>query len=531
MQDKKKLRLKKFYLHPITSILFLTLILIILSAILSAVEMQATYNIVNKNTNELKPTLVAVENMLSFDGMKFIISNATRNFISFAPLGTLLLALLGISVAEATGLIEVVSRKSFRKMPKWLLTFLFILVGTISSLINEVGYAILIPLAALIYFINDRNPILGIITAFCGTAFGYGVSIFVGTMEVDLIEYTKIAARLIDPTTHIALSSNLIFIIAATIIISIVGTVIIEKVIAPKVGRYKKDEESAKTEQYRIIHFEEDEQKRIEREKLEKVGSRYALISGIIIILIFIYALIPNLPYSGMLLDMTEDTYLNQLFGENSYFQDGFTYMVSLFFIVTGTAYGIGARTIKSDKKLIDVASTNFTNLGSVFILMFVASQFIAIFKRTNIGTIITAWLANLLELLEFSGVPLIIVTLLAIALANLFLTGSAAKWAIFSPVVVPAFMQMNISPEFAQIVMRVGDSMTKGYTPLLASFVIFIGYLNIYNLNKDKPYTIRGTLKLISPYVSLICLAWILLVIGWYIIGLPVGPNVYPTL
>ena len=232
-----------------------------------------------------------------------------------------------------------------------------------------------------------------------------------------------------------------------------------------------------------------------------------------------------------MLLDMTEDTYLNQLFGENSYFQDGFTYMVSLFFIVTGTAYGIGARTIKSDKKLIDVASTNFTNLGSVFILMFVASQFIAIFKRTNIGTIITAWLANLLELLEFSGVPLIIVTLLAIALANLFLTGSAAKWAIFSPVVVPAFMQMNISPEFAQIVMRVGDSMTKGYTPLLASFVIFIGYLNIYNLSKDKPYTIRGTLKLISPYVSLICLAWILLVVGWYIIGLPVGPNVYPTL
>ena len=150
MQDKKKLRLKKFYLHPITSILFLTLILIILSAILSAVEMQATYNIVNKNTNELKPTLVAVENMLSFDGMKFIISNATRNFISFAPLGTLLLALLGISVAEATGLIEVVSRKSFRKMPKWLLTFLFILVGTISSLINEVGYAILIPQKAVI---------------------------------------------------------------------------------------------------------------------------------------------------------------------------------------------------------------------------------------------------------------------------------------------------------------------------------------------------------------------------------------------
>ena len=228
---------------------------------------------------------------------------------------------------------------------------------------------------------------------------------------------------------------------------------------------------------------------------------------------------------------MTEDTYLNQLFGENSYFQDGFTYMVSLFFIVTGTAYGIGARTIKSDKKLIDVASTNFTNLGSVFILMFVASQFIAIFKRTNIGIIITAWLANLLELLEFSGVPLIIVTLLAIALANLFLTGSAAKWAIFSPVVVPAFMQMNISPEFAQIVMRAGDSMTKGFTPILAAFIIYLGYLNIYNLNKNKPYSITKAMKLITPYFLLISLTWILLVVGWYISGLPIGPGVYPTL
>lgn len=531
MLEKKKLKLKKFWYNPITSILFMTFAIVILSAILSAFEMQATYNIVNANTNELEPTLVAVENLLSFDGMKFIISNATKNFISFAPLGMLLIALIGITIAEATGFIETFSKRILKKIPKELLTFIVLFIATSSSLINEIGYAILIPLVALIYFINERNPILGIITAFCGVSFGYGVSIFIGTMEVSLLEYTKSATRLIYESRHVPLSSNLIFIIFTTIILSIVGTIIIEKVIAPKIGKYKKDEESAKTEQYRVIDIEMDDQAKIEQEKREKTGLKYAIITGIIVILIFIYTIIPNLPYSGMLLDMKGNTYLNQLFGSNSYFQDGFTYMMSLFFFTTGLAYGIGAHSIKNDHNLITTAGEKFSKLGNVFMLMFVSAQFIAIFKKSNIGTIITAWLANLLGMLELSGFPLIVITIIFIGLANFVLTGPASKWLIFAPIVVPMFMQANISPEFAQIVMRAGDSITNGYTPLLANFAIYLGYLNIYNLNKNKPYTIRKALSLITPYFLLISLTWILLVVGWYIAGLPIGPGVFPTI
>ena len=531
MFQKKKLRLKKFYLHPTTTFLLLTIGIVILSAILSALEMQGTYNIININTKELEPTLVVVENLLSFDGMKFIISNATKNFISFAPLGTLLVSLLGLTIAESTGLLATITRRKLKNVSKNVLTFILIFLATISSLINEVGYAILIPLAALIYFMNDRNPILGIITAFSGVAFGYGVSIFVGSMEDSLIEYTKEAASLIDETTHIALTSNLFFIIAASIIISIVGTIIIEKIIAPKVGKYKKEEELAQTEKYSIVLDEEIEQEEIEKEHREKDGLKYALITSIVFAVLFIWAMIPNLPYSGMLLDMNENTYLNEVFGDNSYFKNSFTYIVSLFFCVTGIAYGIGAHTIKSDNKLIEKVSENFSKIGSIFILMFVAAQFIAIFKRTNIGIIITTWLANLIRIFDFSGIPLIIITVLFIAIANIFLTGTATKWMILAPVVVPLFIQSNISPQFAQIVMRAGDSMTKGFTPLLAAFSIYIGYLNIYNLNKRKPYTISKSLKLLTPYFLLISLTWVLLIVGWYIIGLPIGPGVAPTL
>lgn len=531
MQDKKKLKLKKFYFHPITVFLFSIFILVILSGILSAFQMQATYNTINENTHELEPTLIAVENLLSFDGMKFIISNAAKNFLSFGPLGMLLISLIGLTVAEGTGLIETFTKRKLKRLPKPYLTFLFLFLGTISSLINDVGYAILIPLAALVYFINGRNPILGIITTFCGVSFGYGVSLFVGTTEISLINYTKNAALLIDDSIHIALTSNLIFIIISSIIISIVGTIIIEKIIAPKIGKYKREEESAKTEQYRILNLEEEEQRKIEKEKLEKRGLKFSLIVGIVIIIAFIYMLIPNLPSSGLLLDMTEKAYVNQLFGENSYFQDGFTYIISIFFIMTGIAYGIGAKTIKNDKELIEKSEETFSKLGSTLILFFIAAQFIAIFKKTNIGTIITAWLVNLLEHLEISGIPLIITTLIFIAISNLFLTGMVNKWMIFAPVVVPMFMQSNIAPQFAQIIMRVGDSMTKGYTPCLASFAIYLAYLNIYNLNKGKPYTIKKALRIITPYFFLISITWILLIIGWYIIGLPIGPGVYPTI
>lgn len=531
MQEKGKLRLKKFYFHPVTMYLVLMFVTIFLSWIFSLFEMQATYNTVNANTRELEPVLVAVENLLSFDGLKFIISDAAKNFLSFAPLGTLLMALIGLTVAEGTGFIETLTRRHISNMPKFLFTFIVIFLATVSSLINEVGYAILIPLAALIYFMNNRNPILGIVTAFCGVSFGYGISLFVGSMEMSLINYTRDAARLIDETAHIALTSNLIFIVVASFLMSIIGTVIIEKIIAPKIGKYKKDDELSQTEKYHSFDLEEEEQRQIEQDKYEKRGLRYALVVSIIFAIFFVYALIPGLPFSGVLLDMKETAYVYQLFGDNAYFQDGFSYLVSLFFVVTGIAYGIGSKTIKNDKNIIENASRNFTNVGSIFILMFVVAQFIAVFRKSNIGTVITAWLATALEHTGFSGIGLIVTTLIIIAISNLFLTSTANKWLIFSPVVVPMFMQSNISPQFAQIVMRIGDSMTKGYTPLLASFVIFIGYLNAYNLNKNKPYTIRGALQLISPYFILISISWIILAVLWYLVGLPIGPGVSPVI
>ena len=531
MKEKKKLKLKKFHFHPVTTILVLIIFVVVMSGILSGLEMQSTYNVVNANTGELEPTLVTVENLFNYDGMKYIFSNAARNFISFAPLSMMLIALIGVSVAESTGLITAVIKRHLSKFNKKTLTFLLIFVATISTLINEIGYVVLIPLGAMLFLANNRNPLAGIVASFCGVAFGHGVTLFVGSSEVGLIPYTTSASRLIDETFHVSLTSNLFIIIITSILISIVGTIIIEKIIVPRLGRYKETKDLTSTQEIEIIDVEAEEQTKIEEEKREKTGLRYALISGIVVILMFIYMIIPDLPASGMLLDMSEKTYLNQLFGSNSYFQDGFTFMMALIFLIMGIAYGIGAKTVKNDKDIINGSSKCMENIGQLIVIIFFASQLIAIFKKTNIGTIIAAWSANFISGLSFSGIPLIVVVLIMIAIANLFLTTPTSKWAIFSPVVVPALMQSNISPQFAQFILRAGDSMTNGITPLLAFFTIFVGYLNIYNLNKEKPITIKEAIGMVMPYCLIISSFWILLVIGWYLIGLPIGPGVFPTI
>ena len=528
MNTKKKLKLKKFSLHPITTFILMTFGLLVLSWILSILQVQSNYTIVRPENLELESIFVSVKNMLNYDGIKYIISNASSNFASFAPLVSLLIALIGLSVAHASGLIDTFIKRVTLNVSNKKLTFIVILIAIFSSIINDVGYVILIPLSALLFLANGRSPLLGVVAAFSGVAFGYGTTLFVGSMEVNLISLTTSSARLIDSNFHVSLTSNLFIMIAFSIIMSIIGTIVVENIVVNVLGKYRPSLEE--TQEIKKINFQIEEQKKIELEISEKKGLKYAYIAGIAVILFFVYAIIPNLPGSGILLDMSENTYLKQLFGVNSYFQDGFTYIGSLFFVITGVAYGLGAKTLKSDKSLIEKASEYIKNIGSLLVLLFFAAQFIAVFKETNIGTVVTAVGANIIKELSFTGIPLILLVLLVILICNLFVPSPVSKWIILSPVVVPLMMQSNISPQFAQFILRAGDSITKGITPVLAYFVIYLGYLNIYNKDKE-PITIKRAISYVTPCCLIMGAAWILLIIGWYLIGLPIGPGVFPTL
>ena len=494
--------IKKMKLHPVASYIVLTFLVVFISFILSLFNFQTTYNVVNTVNLTIEQVTVVVRNALNFDGIKEIISSATVNFMSFAPLNMFLISAIGLSVCESSGFLDSLFKKIFSKLNGQFVTFLVIFVATISTLINEIGFVILIPLAAIIYKAKGRNPMAGVCAAFAGVAFGTGTTLFVGSTEVVLIPYTTAAARLIDSTYHVSLLSNIFIMIVSSFILSIVGTIVVEKLIIPKLGKYR-----------------------------DKKGFRLASIVGTIVLILFIYSLIPNLPFSGLLLDMNEKTYLKQVFGDNSYFQDGFTYMISLLFLLTGLAYGIGSKKFTSDKDIVNSSISSLGHIGGIVLLIFFASQFIAIFKMTNIGVVLSAILANFLNSLSFGGLPFLIISFFIMGLSDFFLTGMQSKWIIFSPVVVSVLMKSNISPQFSQFLLRAADSLANGVTPLYAYFAIYLGYLNYYNQDKSKPITISRAIQLMMPYFIIITITWLLIILGWYIINLPIGPSVFPTI
>ena len=527
MPKKKKFRLKNIQLHPLTAFIFMTLGVMVLSSILQLFKVQITYSTINKS-GDLESTIVAVKGMFSGYGFRYLISEALRNFATFVPLSTLLVGLLGLSVAHASGLIDAFIKRGTLRVNNKVITFILIFIAIFSSAINEVGYVILIPLAALVYLANGRNPLLGITAAFCGVAFGYGATLFAGSTEIALVPITEMAARVVDSSFHVSMLSNLFAILVTTIVLSFVGTYVIENIMVKKIGRYRltDEEEAEETKEIQLETMELEEQKRLEREILERKGLKYAAIALVVTLLVIAYMIIPGLPASGLLLDTTEFAYMDQLFGDNSYFQSGFTMLVSIIFLVTGIAYAMGAKTLKSDKELIEKVTLYLKNVGYVIALIFFASNFIAIFKETNIGTLLVGVIANLLKNIQFTGFPLILVVLLAIAVSGLFVTTQTAKWTILSPVVVPLMMQANVSPQFTQFIFRAGDSMMKGYTPLLAYFVIYLAYLNIYNKG-NEPITITKALSYVTPYCIIVGIAWIFIILFFYMLGIPIGPNV----
>jgi aminobenzoyl-glutamate transport protein len=313
---RKKLKFKKLHFHPITTLILLILGVMVVSSILQFFKVQISYAVIN-NKGELENTIVAVKGMLSGEGFRYVASESLRNFATFTPLSSLLVALIGLSVAHASGLIDTFIKRVTLKLNNKVITFFLIFLAVFSSLINEVGYVILIPLAALVFLANGRNPLLGITAAFCGVSFGYGASLFAGSTEIALVPITETAAKLVDAEYHVSMLSNLFAIIATTLVLSFVGTYVIENIIVKKVGRYKVKEEDAagETKEIKLEEMALEEQKRLSRELREKKGLKCSTIAAIITILLFAYMIVPGLPGSGLLLDKNQFAYIDKLFG------------------------------------------------------------------------------------------------------------------------------------------------------------------------------------------------------------------------
>lgn len=502
---------REIKLHPAILLFILTIIVMVISSVGSILNLETTYYNVNAVTGELETQVVTINNLFNRTGLQYLVSNMINNFISFAPLGTLIVGLMGVGVAYKSGFLNAFFKIITKDKPKKLFTFLVVLLGIISSMFYEAGYVILIPIAAILFMNLGRHPSIGVCAAFAGISFGYGANIVINGVDNVLVNYTQTATKILDQNYYVSLAGNLIFMIFATLVIAYLGMIITEKYIVPKLGKFN-------------LEDEEDIDLTTEITKKEVKGVGVAVLFTLIVSLLLIYCIIPGLPFSALLLNLKETTYIAQLFGDGSYFRQGSVLIFSGLLGFTGLVYGLRVKTIKNNKDLMDSMRYYLRNFASLLILIFFAAQFVLIFKETNIGVFIVVSLSELLDNMQLTGIALIIITFIIIVISTFFVPALSTKWAIMSPVLVPMFMQSSFTPEFAQAVFRAADSASKGITPLFTYFVILLGFLQIYNNKKRDIVTLTDGMSLMLPYAIIFSIVWLLIVLAFYIIGLPLG-------
>jgi len=500
----------KMTLHPIMTLLLLSSVTILLSSFLSVMGFQAIQYKINQNTLEYSTELIKVENLLSFDGLKYIFSSTVANFVAFTPLSSLIIILIGIGVMEKIGFLKTALSLLTKKMKKNTVTFLIVFVSVIASFMGDLSYVIMIPISALIFKYGKRNPLIGIIASFAGLTCGSGLSFFITSIDSTLISTTILGAKVIDSSFRFATTSFWFIMFVSILLISIAITMITERYLVNKIDKYE---------------IPETEIEELKTTRKEVKGLIYSGIAGLVYVLFFIYQVIPGLPLSGNLLDHSQTFFIDKLFSYNSFFSNGFVFVVTMFFVILGFFYGMGAKTIKNNKEFVDTLGHSVDGIGKALVLIFFASTFISLFRYTNIGTIINIHLGRLITSLNFTGIPLIILLFLLSGIATIFIPSSISKWTIFAATVIPTFMNAGFTPQFTQIIFRFGECLTMGLTPLMAYFVIYLAMIDKFNTT-DKPIGLFKSIRYQLPY-SIICGGLLLaILIGWYMIGLPIGIN-----
>lgn len=474
--------------QPVT--LFFILIVIVLAA--SWLASMFDLSAVHPGTKEE----IKAVNLLDGEGIRRIFTEMVTVFTSFPPLGLVLVVMLGIGVAERSGLIAASLKAFVSSVPSKLITFSIVTAGMLSSIAADAGYVVLIPLGAAIFYGMGRHPIAGLAAAFAGVSGGFGANLFLTSLDPLLAAFTTPAAQIIDPNYVVDAPANWYLMAASVPIVGIAGTYVTEKILEPRLGKYKAEADL--------------EEANNDVSPLEKKGLMWAGISVLVSLVVIGFMFIPEW---GVL--RGDDGSMNP------FFVSIVPLMLFLFFI-PGLIYGIITKSVKGDKEVANMTADSMASMGGYIVLAFVAAQFVAFFNWSNLGLILAINGADALKAMGFTGIPLIIAFILVSSLINILIGSASAKWAIMAPIFVPMLMLMGYSPELTQAAYRVGDSYTNILTPLLPYFPIVIVFAQKYVKNIGMGTIISAML----PYAIVFAVIRIIMMILWLAFGIPLGPD-----
>jgi aminobenzoyl-glutamate transport protein len=485
--------------HPAVLFFLLIAAVVLLSHVFHLLGTSVSYQRINPQSHQAEEVTTAVRSLLSADGARFIFTSVVPNFINFGPVGIILVAMIGVGLAEQSGLIGALIRQIVAVAPPRALTPIVVALSVLSSIASDAGYLVLIPLGAAAFHSVGRHPLVGLAAAFAGVAAAFGVNFLVKPIDGILAEMTNDAAHLVDPGKTVELTANFYFGVVSSLWLIVVCTLVTDWLVEPRLGKYQGEPPAEKG-------------KGLSPE--ETRGLRFALVALLVVLTVLaLLALPPGAPL--------RNPETGALIG-NSPFMDSLVFLIMIVFLVTGAAYGVGAKTLNTVQDGIDAVTKTFSDLGGLLFLFFVISQFVAYFNYSNLGTILAVRLADLLKEANLGTVALLLGFLLIGFVLCFPLPNILPKWAIMAPIFVPLFMKLGVGPEVVLAAYRVSDSPPNVINPLLPHFALVIGFARQY----DRHAGVGTVVAMMLPYTAITFVAWALIFFAWYLLGLSFGPG-----
>lgn len=485
--------------HPITLFALFALAVVLLSAVCAFFDVSAVGETINPATMELEKHTVSAVSLLTREGLSYMLTSAISNFTSFAPLGVVLVTMLGVGCAEGSGYLSALIRRAILSTPRGIVTPMLVFLGVMSNIASDVGYVVLIPIGAVIFKAYGRHPIAGLAAAFAGVSGGFSANLLIGTIDPMLAGISTEASHIVDPFYTVQATDNWFFMIVSTFWIVAIGTFVTDRIVEPRL----------KVQDARGPDSISREMDPMERKALRWANrTLFAILFLIVICCIPANSFLRN-PQTGSLT-------------ENAPLIDGFIPLIAILFLVPSIVFGYITQKYKSEKDICSQMSENMSSMGSYIALSFFAAQFISYFSYTKLGTIFALKGAEWLGSVGMPGPILMVLFILFSALINLVMGSASAKWTILAPVFVPMFMLLGYSPELTQAAYRIGDSCTNLITPLMAYFSMIVVFAKKY----DHSSGIGTIISTMVPYSLFFLLGWSVLLIIWMLLGLPLGPG-----
>ncbi|WBX78554.1 AbgT family transporter [Virgibacillus salarius] len=476
---------------PDPFMLFISLagIIILLSWIISLFDI--TY------TQPVDGQEVAIKSLISKEGLEFILTSMLDNFVGFAPLGLVLAMMLGIGLADKVGLLEIGIKSTILKAPTSLVTYAVIFTGILGNIASDAAFVIVPPLAAMVFYNIGRHPLAGLAAGFAGVGSGFTANFMINGTDVLLSGISTEVMKTLDENVIVTPVDNWYFMIVSVVVLSIVGALVTEKIVEPRLGKYEGN-----------VKKEFEAVKPIEIKALKNA----VIASSVYIALILIVLFIPNSPLRSAEGKIVPSPFL-----------DGIVPLILILFIIAGITYGVTIKKITSSRDVGKYMGEAMKDMSGFIVLIFAASQFIAYFDWSNIGSWIAVSGANFLESIGFTGIAVVIGFVLLTAVLNLFIFSGSAQWTLEAPIFLKMFYYLDYHPAFIQVAYRIADSSTNVITPMNPYIIIVLSFMRDY----DKKAGIGTLIALMLPYSICFLLTWIILLLLFVFLGIPFGPGI----